>query len=96
MAGNSRSARGRRGDAALVGALASGLTVETAAVRAGISERTAYRRLADPVFRQQLQEARADMVRRMTGRLTVVSAKAVSTLQACSRRRMSMPAWEPP
>jgi len=43
--------RGRKeADEALLQALACGATVETAAQRAGIGERTAYRRLADPEF----------------------------------------------
>jgi len=45
------------GDDQLFRALVSGCHIENAAAIAGISVRTAYRRLADPVFKQQLQEA---------------------------------------
>jgi len=40
----------RHADAALRLALACGATVENAARAAGVSERTLYRRLKDPVF----------------------------------------------
>jgi hypothetical protein len=44
MAENGR----RKGEAALLVALAAGMTVRDAAVAAGIGERTATRRVADP------------------------------------------------
>ena len=44
-----------QGDDQLFQALVSGCHIENAASIAGISVRTAYRRLADPVFKQQLQ-----------------------------------------
>jgi hypothetical protein len=40
-----------QGDGQLFQALVSGCHIENAASRAGISVRTAYRRLADPTFR---------------------------------------------
>ena len=45
-----------------------GATVETAAQGAGMSRRTAYRRLEDPDFRRMLEEARARV--RAAGRST--------------------------
>jgi hypothetical protein len=79
-------ARGRRrkGDAALVEALACGASAEGAARTAGVSPRTVYRRLADPAFRAQVGAARAELVRREAGLLTVAglgSIKALTALQ---------------
>ena len=54
MAENGR----RKGDDALLLALASGQTVRAA----GIGERTATRRVADPDFRRRVGELRAEMV----------------------------------
>jgi len=58
MAENGR----RKGDAALLLALASGETVRDAARLAGIGERTATRRLADSTFRRRAVELRAEMM----------------------------------
>ena len=60
MAGGGR----QNADDVLVLALACGATVENAALKAGLSPRTAHRRLANPQFRQQLNQIRADMVQR--------------------------------
>ena len=72
----------KRADAALLLALACGATVENAARKAGMSERTAHRRLADPSFRQQLSQVRNDMVERATGMMTAAALEAVKTLLA--------------
>jgi hypothetical protein len=73
--------RGRRNaDQRLLLALACGATVESAARQAGVSESTAYRRLADPAFRRQLQQLQADMVQRTAGMLTAAAGEAVKTL----------------
>jgi hypothetical protein len=73
--------RGRRNaDHRLLLALACGATVESAARQAGVSESTAYRRLAAPEFRRQLQNLRADMVQRTAGMLTAAAGEAVKTL----------------
>src|SRR5262249_42718410 len=53
----------RRGDNALLLALASGQTVRDAARLAGIGERTATRRLADPAYRRRVAELRAEIER---------------------------------
>jgi hypothetical protein len=68
-------------DEALALALASGLTVEGAAEQAGVSPRTAYRRRADPDFRQRVIEFRAEMVQRALGKLADGAAAAVDTLR---------------
>jgi len=67
-------------DRALLQALACGATVEHAARKAGVSERTAYRRLDDPAFRAQLDQLRADMVERTAGLLTGAGMGSVKTL----------------
>ena len=58
MAGGDRT----RANSRLVELLAGGRTVEAAATEAGISERTVYRRLEDPEFRQQLGQLRGHML----------------------------------
>src|SRR5260370_24341881 len=68
------------GDQALLQALACGATVENAARKAGISERTAYRRLDDAAFVAQLNRLRAEMVQRTAGMLTGAGLGAVKTL----------------
>src|SRR5262245_9420848 len=65
MAENGR----RKGDGALVLALAGGLTVRDAAHAAGVGERTATRRLADPDFRRRVSHVRAEMVERALGKM---------------------------
>jgi hypothetical protein len=51
----------------LLTALACGATVEGATRKAGLSERTAYRRLADPEFQERLRRERAEVARRAAG-----------------------------
>jgi len=68
------------GDAALIAALASGATNEEAATRAGVSLRTVGRRLADPVFADDLATARRDLVTRSMSRLTDNSVRAADVL----------------
>src|SRR5262245_18970597 len=70
----------RNADEVLLSALACGATIATAADKAGISERTAYRRLQEPAFQQRLREVRAEIVQRTAGALTAASLAAVHTL----------------
>jgi hypothetical protein len=73
--------RGRKSaDEALLLALACGATVESAARAAGVSSRTAHRRLADPGFHGRVQQVRSDMVQRTSGTLTAAAAESVRTL----------------
>jgi hypothetical protein len=65
---------------ALLTALACGLTVEIAARKAGIGERTAYRRLADPAFKARLNQLKTDMVLRTADMLTGAGISSVKTL----------------
>ena len=76
--------RKKKADTGLILALACGASPENAALKAGVSLRTVYRRLAERAFRAQVNDVRADMVRRMAGMLTaagVGSLKTLSTLQ---------------
>jgi hypothetical protein len=70
----------KRAEDALLLALACGATVESAARQCRLSERTVYRRLAEPEFRRRLQALRADMVQRTAGALTAAATEAVRTL----------------
>ena len=67
-------------------ALACGATVEAAAAKAGIAERTVYRRLDDPDFRQKLQEFRSNMVERASAMLSASGLEAVKTLLGLMER----------
>jgi hypothetical protein len=73
-------AKERAADAALLQALACGATVENAARKAAVSERTAYRRLADPEFCKQLQQLRLELVQRTAAMLTGAGMSSVKTL----------------
>ena len=66
----------------LVVALASGATVKEAAQQAGVSERTAWRRLADAGFKRCVVEAKAELVTRAVAKLSDGATKAVDTLLA--------------
>jgi hypothetical protein len=70
----------KRADDALLLALACGATAEAAGRQSGLSKRTVHRRLADPAFRQRLQQLRAEMVQRTAGALTAAATEAVRTL----------------
>src|SRR5262249_50332884 len=63
-------------------ALASGATVRDAAAAAGIGERTATRRWADPVFRLRVSGLRAEMVARSLGRMADGMSEAADVLRA--------------
>ena len=69
-----------QGDDQLFQALVSGCHIENAASIAGISVRTAYRRLADPVFKQQLQDARQSLRESILAKLSDAGHDAVGTL----------------
>jgi hypothetical protein len=53
----------------LLSALAAGCSVEQAARAAGVSVRTAYRRLANPGFRVRLAAARDELIVATLGEL---------------------------
>jgi hypothetical protein len=66
----------------LLAALAAGTPVEQAAAAAGLSVRTAYRRLADPAFRGRLARARDALIETALGELVDSASHAVATLGA--------------
>jgi hypothetical protein len=70
----------KKAEEALLLALACGATVENAARQCGLCERTIYRRLETPEFRQKLQQLRTDMIQRSAGTLTAAATEAVRTL----------------
>jgi len=63
-------------------AIAEGDSVQDAAVKAGIGRTTAYRRLADPAFRQRIQSFRAEMTGQALGRMTAGMTDAADVLRA--------------
>ena len=63
-------------------ALAAGSSVEQAAEAAGLSTRTAYRRLADPAFARRLAQARDTLITGALGGLVDCASEAVATLRA--------------
>ena len=65
---------------ALVTALAAGKSIPEAAAQVGISERTAYRRLAEPSVQQQILQLRTAAFDRAVGQLAHAGAAAVETL----------------
>lgn len=77
------AASGRRNaDDRLALLLAAGKTVADAAETAGVSQRTAFRRLDDAEFRAGVTTLRGEMIGRAVGRLADASTKAVETLTA--------------
>ncbi|VTR92492.1 Uncultured bacterium genome assembly Metasoil_fosmids_resub OS=uncultured bacterium PE=4 SV=1 [Gemmata massiliana] len=72
--------RVKKNEDQLLLALACGATVDAAAKQCGLTDRTIYRRLAEPAFRGRLQALRADMGRRAAGLLTAAAGEAVRTL----------------
>jgi hypothetical protein len=61
-------------------ALLSAASVQRAAEIAGLSTRTAWRWMADPIVRERLTEARQQYLRHTMVRLTAAASGAVSTL----------------
>jgi hypothetical protein len=61
-------------------ALACGAGPEAAARQAGLSARTVYRRLADPVFKAEMRKLQADMVHRNMGSLIAMYGEAARGL----------------
>ncbi len=77
MTGSPKSSRDER----LIAALLSEPTVAAAAKTAGMSERTARRRLAEADFQAAYRDARAQAVTGAVGRLQGLLAKAAGTLE---------------
>jgi len=77
----------KKAEAALVVALASGQSVRAASRASGVSERTIYRRLSDPAFREAVANARAAAVAQATAKLAQLSTAAVETLRRLLRAK---------
>ena len=75
----------KKNDHLLLSALVCGATVESAARKAGISERTAYRRLADASFKEQLRQMRSDMLQRVAAMSTAAAGEGFKTLLALAQ-----------
>ena len=69
-------------DERLILKLAIGRTIAEAAAAAGVSPRTAHRRMEDEAFRERVQTARAEMLFQAMGRLANASGRAVETLES--------------
>ena len=76
----------KQGDDLLITSLACGATVEAAAHKAGMCERSVYRRLESKEFKQRLQDFRDDIVKRTSAVLTAASMEAVKTLVSLMER----------
>ncbi len=81
MPGGSKKAA----DAALIAHLAAGVSPSGAAKLAGGSEATAYRRLADPAFRQRVEKARSDFWERALGVMSKGAAESAIVLRRLLR-----------
>src|SRR5262245_59766580 len=67
-------------DVALALALAAGTSVHAAAEQACVGRSTAFRKLADPAFRQLVAEMRADFIAQAVGRLAHNMTRAADGL----------------
>src|SRR6516162_3473293 len=75
----------------LLQAFSCGATVESAARKADVTERTVYRHRADPRFQADLREMKAEMVQRASAMLTAGGLASVKTLVEM-QQDASMPA----
>jgi hypothetical protein len=71
---------GRKRDDTLVAQLAVGKSVEDAALAAGVSRATAFRRLAEDAFQRRVTEARGEFLKQVAGQLADGARKATETL----------------
>ena len=67
-------------DSVLALALSAGATTATAAEEAGVSQRTAQRKLADPEFRRQVAQLRAELMSRALDHMTKNMTRAADVL----------------
>ena len=73
--------RRQPGEELLLSALAAGGPIEQAASAAGVSQRTVYRRLAEPGFRARLAASRDQLVVEALGELAASATEAAATLR---------------
>jgi hypothetical protein len=71
----------KNADEALALALATGQTLRAGAEAAGVAERTAARRWADPAFRRRVAELRGDLVGLALGKLADGMGDAAAKLR---------------
>jgi hypothetical protein len=81
--------RKRKAEEALVMALACGASPENAARTCRVSERTVFRRLAEPAFQARVDNARADIARREADTLTAAGLSAIKTLMTLQESAVS-------
>lgn len=70
----------QKGEFELVNALAAGSSVAEAAERAGVSAKTAYRRLREPEFKAKITVARDALFADAVGKLADAASAAIATL----------------
>jgi hypothetical protein len=78
---DAKKRRFHRGDQRLLIAFASGLSIRKAAQEAGVSEKTAERRMNHPDFRRDLDAIRSKMLDAAIGRLASSMTAAAVTLK---------------
>lgn len=78
-------------DAVLVASLLEQPTIAKAAKAAGISERTAFRRLESEEFRKLYDEERSKIITAATGRLQAATGLAVDSLIEVLESDLSLP-----
>ena len=89
MADSGRRNSGRtNADEVFLMSMACGATVESAAVKAGISPRTAHRRLLTPAFQGRLNEVKTAMVKRAADMLTAATMESIKTLLALQESKI--------
>jgi molybdenum-dependent DNA-binding transcriptional regulator ModE len=79
---DTKVARKKRHDPALLAALAAGASHSEAAKRAGCSYRTVTRRMGDPVFRAELDLLKRQVVQQSAASISTASISATATLEA--------------
>ena len=77
----------QKGQNAFILSIASGLPIKDAAKAAGISERTAHRRLDDPETKSSVKEARCAMLQDAVSRLAAASTGAAETLRKLTKAK---------
>jgi DNA-binding LacI/PurR family transcriptional regulator len=70
----------RRYDEALIAALAEGKSIAEVAKTAGVSERTVFRRLADPEFQEKWRKANKEIRNQARSYVANLTWKAASTI----------------
>jgi transposase len=85
MAGSGR----HRADETLIASLATGVSIKEAAAQADVGERTAFRRLNDPSFRQRLAETKGRMLEAASAKLASSAGAACEELDRLLKKAKS-------